>query len=813
MGVNVNNTVELERRASFILFDLGALKILGGAGAVWFNSVFLGWWGFRSSSILVGLFFITTGLFAGRLFSGQRRVSHWVYAAVLLLHISESFSALSHYERAFGVMLVQLSFVLPSVSALYLLLRNKVRGAGGQAGTGVGPGTVKQPQARQGLALLSSMLLSVGCGLGLLLAFFVYPLPAILNSPNPYVNLYHDFVVLPAILICFPAGLMVGEGLWLCLGWMVLGGRGTTDYVRYLSQMPLVGRHVVTRPGHNDRGGGSVPVVAPRMNQVLVNGVGPAVEASGRRGLGRLLVPGAALLVLVCVSAASLFYFRAPERRSPPQPRALVQVAANALVVSQRGDAPYRTIQAAIDAAQPGADILVRPGVYAESVSLNRPVNLVGDTSRGEAVVIECADVSCLRASARGASAKNLHLRSAVGFWRGLTGAAAADFPVVDISGGDLLLESCVVSSGTGTGIVVRGEGTGPTLKGLKVSDTGLNGILFTDGSGGVLEGSEVYETGWAALRIERGSEPLVLRSKFHHSRMSGIMFAEQGAGQIEGCEVYENGYANIDVKEQSSPVIRLTRAFGGRQGGVVFRGGSSGLLEECDIFDNAFSGIEVAQGSSPVVRRTKTHHGRTVGIYIHEDSVSLVEDSLVYENRGAGVHVAGGSRPTFRNTVVRANAYSGFEIYGGADPLIAGCKIYGGEMSGISIYRGGRGRIVESDIHSNRMANISMREGARPVISKSKIYDGWQAGVLVVEGGGGTVEQCEIMNNLIGVEISNGGNLVVGASKIMHNRHQGVTVEARGSGSINGSDLRRNGRGPWLLKEGAAVGHADNVE
>lgn len=812
MRVDINSTVELERRASFTLFDLGALNLLGGVGAVSFHSAFLWSWGFRTSSVLAGLFFIALGLFAGRLFGRHRRIAHWAYAGVLLLHVSESFSALKNYERAFGALLVQLSFVLPSVSALYLLLRSRVTGGGDQRAA-AGPSAERRPRALRSLALLSSTLLSVGFGLGLLLAFLVYALPAILNSPNPYVYAYHDFVVVPAVLLCFPLGLALGEGLWLCLARAVTGGKGMADYVRYLSQMPLVGGHILARLRSSLGGGGSAPMIAHRPSHVPAGGVGAVAVASGRKTWGGLLIPGAVVLVLAFIGVAFWLSLPAPKRRSAALPAAPVRVAADALVVSQKGDTPYRTIQSAVDAARPGADVLVRPGVYAESVNISRPVNLVGDTSGGEAVVIECPDGSCLSASARAASAKNFHLRpAAAGFWRRLAGGGDA-LPVVVISGGDLLLESCVVSGAAGMGVVVWGGETSPTLKGLKVFDTRLNGILFTGGSGGVLEGSEVYETGWAALRVEQGSQPLVLNSKFHHSRMSGIMFTERGAGQVEGCDVYENAYANIDVKERSHPVIRRTRVYGGRQVGALFRGGSSGLIEECDVFDNAYSGVEFAEGSSPVVRRTKIHHGRSAGVYVRGESLGVVEESLVYENRSTGVWVGGRSRPTFKGTVVRANAYSGFEIADGADPLIEGCKIYDGEMSGISVSRGGRGRIAGSDIHSNRMANIALREGARPVISRSKIYDGHQAGVLAVEGGGGTVEQCEIMNNLIGVEITKGGSLVVGGSKITNNRHQGVTVEAGGTGSVSGSDLRRNGRGPWLLGAGAAVDQAGNVE
>src|SRR5688572_4245804 len=60
------------------------------------------------------------------------------------------------------------------------------------------------------------------------------------------------------------------------------------------------------------------------------------------------------------------------------------------LVVDPSDPEAYQTIAAAVDAAEDGDMILVRPGTYMESVTITKDITLRGDGPR-EAIVIEIA--------------------------------------------------------------------------------------------------------------------------------------------------------------------------------------------------------------------------------------------------------------------------------------------------------------------------------------------------------------------------------------------------------------------------------------
>lgn len=73
----------------------------------------------------------------------------------------------------------------------------------------------------------------------------------------------------------------------------------------------------------------------------------------------------------------------------------------------------FRSINEAVKAAAPGATILIRPGVYQESVVIDEPVELIADG--GGEVAIEVFNLSCIMMSAERAKISGLKLRSVSG--------------------------------------------------------------------------------------------------------------------------------------------------------------------------------------------------------------------------------------------------------------------------------------------------------------------------------------------------------------------------------------------------------------
>src|SRR5262249_3028539 len=65
------------------------------------------------------------------------------------------------------------------------------------------------------------------------------------------------------------------------------------------------------------------------------------------------------------------------------------------IIVSQKGDGQFTSIQAAIDSAAPGSKILVQPGKYRETLVIDRPLEILG-AGTVDGVVLSPHDAHCL---------------------------------------------------------------------------------------------------------------------------------------------------------------------------------------------------------------------------------------------------------------------------------------------------------------------------------------------------------------------------------------------------------------------------------
>ena len=797
------------RQLSFIFFDLGAMNLIAGAGVAFFYSIPLGALGFRGSSFWLGLLFILAGLASWK----ARRLPIVVPLVIIAIDLWNTVRLLPLYDRFGYVVLVQSSFVLPLVLILLSMLRARLKrrsfGSLHKESVVAAPSVISG--GKEVLALLTSMLVSVGMGLALLLLFCNYLLTPIAESPNPLMNLFHDLFVVPALLLLFPLGAALGELVWMRASRFYLSGHDISNFVRYLKQIPLLSRipdwmlrRHATEP----------PLTATSADSTQLyfhETVHQRASINQRVWRNRLLWFAPLILILLVTvlmlarpfEAFELFHHAEASEETMPPP--------GTLVVSQSGRAQYRSINSALADAAPGMTIFVRAGVYHESVLIDKAITLTGDEKAAGRVTIECQEDGCVKLAAERATVRNLTVRAQLGFFARLFGSE--DPTAIAISSGHALIENCDVSSNRGTGIVVSGPGSEPEIRSVKVHDCWLNGMLFTNRSRGLVENSDIYGNGWAGIRSEAGSQPVVRRSRVHHGKMDGVLIARQGGGTFEECEMFENNYNGVSAREASSVSLNHCRIFNQKSTGIFVHDRSSGRVEECETFGNAKSGIEIADQGNAQVLKSKVHHGQTTGIIIWRDSTATIEESLIYENGSTGLLIAGGSKPIIRKCIFRSHIYSAIEVKDGADPRIEQCQIYGGRSSGIYFYNGGNGRVEDCSVFGNMGANVVIASGSNPQIRKTSLSESQQAGLLVTEGGRGIIEDCKIFNNYVGIEIKENGEPAIQRCKINNNRHQGVMADSASAGSITESELTGNSGGAWKIDSGSRLTRAQNLE
>ena len=162
-----------------------------------------------------------------------------------------------------------------------------------------------------------------------------------------------------------------------------------------------------------------------------------------------------------------------------------------------RGD--HATITEAIQAANPGDRIIVRPGLYQEGMVIDKPLEIIGDGPLDEIVVQATGQKVVLFKAAMGRVA-NLTLRQmGGGNWYG-----------VDIAQGRLELEENDIFGNAYAAVAIR-DGGNPTLQRNQISKNREAARVYR-GGGGTFEDNDLRDNARGAWVISADSEGNVKR-------------------------------------------------------------------------------------------------------------------------------------------------------------------------------------------------------------------------------------------------------------------------------------------------------------
>lgn len=354
------------------------------------------------------------------------------------------------------------------------------------------------------------------------------------------------------------------------------------------------------------------------------------------------------------------------------------------IVVSAEGGGDYASITEALNAAAMGARLLVRRGVYRESVVINKQIEIIGEGARQD-IIIESADASCVLMRTNEALVRGLTLHELAGMDK-----TNAGFFAVDIPQGRLTLEECDITSASLSCIGVHNELTDPIIRRCSIHAGSDSGVYIFNAAGGTVEECDIYDNRNVGVAVTERAKPDIRRCRIHDGKHAGIVFWNGGAGSVEECEIFGNAKADVGINDEGNPVFRHCRIYGGNDLGVFVHDNGRGTLENCDIYGHAEPEVAITGGGNLVVRGCKIYDGRQSGVFIRDEGKALVERCDIYRNADAGV-----------------------SVYDGGVAAIRQCRINGNGMVAIRVKVGGAADVENSDLTGNRIAAWETDYGA----------------------------------------------------------------------------------------------------
>jgi Right handed beta helix region/ATPase family associated with various cellular activities (AAA)/AAA lid domain len=425
--------------------------------------------------------------------------------------------------------------------------------------------------------------------------------------------------------------------------------------------------------------------------------------------------------------------------------------------VGARGWGSHRSIGSAIRAAADGGLVTISPGVYPESVALDRDVTIVADTERG-AVELVCPDGPALLVRGGVATVRGLAIRG------GQPHAAA-----VTISGGALTLDDCDVSGGrlaaagwavaelvncrlhdvVGPAVEVSGDSR-IRLSGCLIEDVEGAGVALTQSATAELTGATIRRVTGSAVRLAEAAAATIMDCEFAETGGDGAVIAGAAALIVRASRLRDLAGDGIRA-EGSSPRVAGPPATAGEVGEADGPGdprASGGVdLADCTIVRAGGNGLYTAADAHLVARRCQARdlgkagtlsigdsrldllsceiqQSKSTGLVAQESARLTAVGSTVMQAGANGVFISEEATVHLTDCIVRESSFTAVHIGGNATVDLLNCEISGTPEHGIRVTGRSMLRCTGGTIAAAQMTALQIEGTSDATVLKAAITD-----------------------------------------------------------------------------------------
>ncbi|MEV6210850.1 right-handed parallel beta-helix repeat-containing protein [Kitasatospora sp. NPDC051914] len=422
----------------------------------------------------------------------------------------------------------------------------------------------------------------------------------------------------------------------------------------------------------------------------------------------------------------------------------------------------YDTLREALEAAEPGDTVTVRPGTFREAVLLDKPVTVLAAGGPGSVRINPPAGVPLTVTAA--ATVQDLTVEG-----------SDRSLPAVLVTADGARLNTCRIDTQASAGVELA-EGASAVLRGCTVANPAGLGVRLRAGARAGLQESEVSAAGQAGIAVLGGAAAVLDRCRIHHAGGAGLLLTGAGSGaELTGCEIYE--IRGSGVQAEDGAVGRLTDCTVHRVtgNGLTLDSEAELLLTGCRIHDLPENAADL-RGRARLRLERCTLHGFGRG------ALSVWDADTEVEAEGSEIHSAGGDYPALW-------------VSDGARVSLADCSLHDLPDALFVLDRDSRASAADCSFSRIRSSAVSVSGGAAADLTDCRIQEAGTGLWFRDHGSGGLLTGCEIADVATGVIVAKGADPVLRECTVRGAGDAGVYVSAQGRGTFE--DFRvSHGRG-----------------
>ncbi|GGM21411.1 sporulation protein [Streptomyces fumigatiscleroticus] len=507
----------------------------------------------------------------------------------------------------------------------------------------------------------------------------------------------------------------------------------------------------------------------------------------------------------------------------------------NVLRVAERGWGKYRTVAAAIRAAGDGGVVSLQPGVYRESLVLDRDVTVVAAKGPGTvrvvaahgpavsvsggAPVLRAIDIEgdgkapALLVRAGGAELDTCTVSTGsveVGYEARVTmrQCVVRDAPADGVRAGataTAVLEECTVVSAGRHGVAADDDAR-VELRGTRIAQAAQCALVLGGTSSATVDNCALEECADAAVWIGDSARLLLRDSRLHDVGTHGLRaeHSEPGPGAEAGETAAVGGAAGVAGRAESRLRLERCEIFGTGWEGVLLTGRSDARLAECHIKGTGSAGVHAVDSSRLVMDRVRVvdlpetalavgdeaevradgctfARTRANGTYSTGRSLIVLTDCEISGTALGAVHLCGAARAELRGCRVRDSARNGVRVEEDADLAACDTTVERAGLSGVDV--DGGDAVLRRCAVEECGTGVRLRTRHRPLLDTCEIRASLGNGVEIGAGTGATLTDCTVDGSaLAGIYLAEGSEPWIDDTAV---------TGARGSGLVAWTDSR----------------------